>query len=91
MEDEAYPQHCEQDENIIMLAIINQRTLKHGKTGIVYLNITGEFPYPSNRGYQYIMVLYNWESNAILGQPKKNRSKENIIRAIQQLYKHLKS
>ena len=78
-------------ENIISLAIMDPRNMKHGTTGVIYSDITGKFPYPSSKGNQYIMVMYDWDSNAILGEPMKNRTKEEIVRAIQQLYKYLKS
>eukprot|EP00957_Ditylum_brightwellii_P005418 413726-Ditylum_brightwellii.AAC.1 len=57
--------------------------LKHRTTGVIYSDITRKFHYPSSRRHQYIMVLYNWDSNAILGEPMKNRTKEGIVRAIQ--------
>eukprot|EP00957_Ditylum_brightwellii_P174990 13323446-Ditylum_brightwellii.AAC.1 len=62
---------------------MDPRHLKHGTTGVIYSDITGKFPYPYSRGHQYIMVLYDWDSNAILGEPMKNRTKEEIVRAIQ--------
>ena len=38
-----------------------------------YLDLTGRFPYPSSNGNQYIMVAYDYDSNAIIAQPIKNR------------------
>eukprot|EP00957_Ditylum_brightwellii_P026572 2009376-Ditylum_brightwellii.AAC.1 len=62
---------------------MDPRHMKHGTTGAIYSNITGKFPYPSCKGHQYIMVMYDWDSNSILGEPMKNKTKEEIVRAIQ--------
>eukprot|EP00957_Ditylum_brightwellii_P025985 1964489-Ditylum_brightwellii.AAC.1 len=62
---------------------MDPRQLKHGTNGVIYSDIMGTFPYPSSKGHQCIMVLYDWDSNAILGEPMKNRTKEEIVRAIQ--------
>ena len=58
---------------------------------MIYSDKTGKFPYSSNRGNQHIMVLYDWNSNAILVEQTKNRSKEEIAQAIKKLFKYLKS
>ena len=38
-----------------------------------YLDLTGRFPYKSARGNQYILLVYDYDSNAILVQPLPNR------------------
>ena len=43
-----------------------------------YMDLTGRFPYRSSNGNEYIMVIYDYDSNAILAQPLKNRQVANI-------------
>ena len=50
-------------------------------TGQIHMDQTGQFPYPSSRGYQYIMVLYDYNSNVILVEPIKNKKAESILNA----------
>eukprot|EP00957_Ditylum_brightwellii_P032372 2452561-Ditylum_brightwellii.AAC.1 len=91
IQDNLYPEKQDEKENIAYFSIINPRQLKHGKTGVIYSDIMGKFLYPSSQGHQYIMVLYDWDSHAIIGQPMKKRSKEEIVQGIQKLYEYLKS
>lgn len=46
-----------------------------------YMDLTGRFPYRSSRGYQYLLIIYDYDSNAILVAPLKNRKSETIIEA----------
>ena len=48
-------------------------------------NQTGKFPVTSFCGYQYIMVLFEIDSNNILVEPMKSRSAGNMILAYQTL------
>ena len=43
-----------------------------------YHELTGTFPHKSSRGNQYIFVLYDYDGNAILTQPIKNRQTATI-------------
>ena len=36
-----------------------------------FSDITGAFPHKSSRGHLYVMVLYDYDSNEILAEPKK--------------------
>jgi hypothetical protein len=45
----------------------------------MYTNQTGKFPKKSSHGYQYIMVLIEIDSNAILVKAMKNRSAGEMI------------
>ena len=38
-----------------------------------FSNLTGDFPHKSSRGSLYVMVLYDYDSNAILAESMKNR------------------
>jgi hypothetical protein len=42
--------------------------------GQIYTDQTGIFPVVSSKGNKYIMILYDYDSNAILAQPIKDRT-----------------
>ena len=46
-----------------------------------YGDLTGRFPYKSSRGNQYLLVIYDYDSNAILAEPLKSRSASEISKA----------
>ena len=48
-------------------------------TGQISTDQTGRFPILSNRGNQYIMVMYAYDHNAILVEPMKNKCTTDII------------
>ena len=50
-------------------------------TGKLSTDQTGRFPKKSQRGYEYIMTLYEYDSNAILVEPMKNRTSGEMLRA----------
>jgi hypothetical protein len=52
---------------------------------LMYTNQTGRFPKKSSRGNQYIMVLIEIDSNAILVEAMKNHTADKMIRAYQVL------
>jgi hypothetical protein len=52
-------------------------------------DLTGRFPVQSSRGYKYILVLYDFDSNAILTEPLRNRSEQEHIRAYNKLHAYL--
>jgi hypothetical protein len=58
---------------------------------MIHSNQTGQFPKKSSRGNQYIMVLCNIDSNAILVAAMKNRTSGEMIRAYQELIDQLHS
>jgi hypothetical protein len=43
----------------------------------------GKFPIISSKGNKYIMVLYDYDSNAILAQPIKDRTAPELLKAFQ--------
>jgi hypothetical protein len=49
------------------------------RTGQIYTDQTGTFPITSSKGSKYLMVLYDYDSNAILAEPLKFRSKLKMI------------
>lgn len=60
-------------------------------TGQIYSDLPGRFVIPFTRGHNYVLIVYNYDSNAILAEPLKNRSGKAIVAAYEKLYNLLKS
>ena len=58
--------------------------------GMIATDQTGCFPIISLTGIQYIMVLYNYDSNAILAQAFRSRIGQDIVDAYNKVYKRLR-
>ena len=43
-----------------------------------FIDLTGRLPYKSERGYEYLLVGYNYDANAILVEPLKNKQAKTI-------------
>ncbi len=56
----------------------------------IFLDQTGKFPKRSQRGYKYIMVMVEIDSNAILVEPMKSRKDEEMIQAYDALLARLR-
>ena len=54
-----------------------------------YSDQTGKFPYQSSRGYEYVMVIYDYDSNAILARPFKNRQAKELVNTWTKLFNDL--
>jgi hypothetical protein len=54
-----------------------------------YSDQTGKFPIQSSRGYNYVMILYNYNSNAILSKPLKTRRAGELTNAWTSLHARL--
>jgi hypothetical protein len=50
---------------------------------------TGRFPVTSSQGNQYLLILYDFDSNAILAEPMTNRSENEQLRAFNKLHTYL--
>ena len=59
-----HPIQTAQVTNETIAFIIDPKQLKKG-----FFDLTGRFPYTSSRGNNYIFVLYDFDSNAILATP----------------------
>ena len=57
--------------------------------GKIYTDQTGAFPVLSSRGHRYIFILYHYDTNAILTEPLKNRTANEIHRAHANLVQYL--
>ena len=42
-------------------------------------DLTGRFPYKSSRGSQYVMIMYHYDPNVILGVHLKSQNARDII------------
>jgi hypothetical protein len=51
--------------------------------GQIYTDQTAIFPEVSSKGNTYIMILYDYDSNAILAQPIKDRTAPELLKAFQ--------
>jgi hypothetical protein len=49
--------------------------------GQIYTDQTGRFPVVSSKGNKYIMILYDYDSNAILAQHIKDRTAPELLKA----------
>jgi hypothetical protein len=52
-------------------------------TGQIYTDQSGRSPLMYSKGNKYIMVLYEYDGNAILAEPVKNRTAVELLRAFQ--------
>jgi len=59
------------------------------KDRAVYSDLTGRFPQRSNRGNQYIFLLYDTTSNHIFVEPLKDRTSKQIQTAYKAILAHL--
>lgn len=58
-------------------------------TNKIYTDQTGRFPVQSSQGNKYLMVLYDYDSNAILAEPLKNRNDTTILAAFEKMHNQL--
>jgi hypothetical protein len=57
--------------------------------GQIYTDQTGRFLVVSSKGNKYIMILYDYDSNAILAQPIKDITAPELLRAFQVMEQEL--
>jgi hypothetical protein len=57
--------------------------------GQIYTDKTGRFPVVSSKGSKFIMILYDYDRNAILAQPIKDRTDPELLRAFQVMEREL--
>ena len=53
-------------------------------------DLTGRFPTTSSRGMKYVLVMYEYDSNAILTEAMKTRYADEHTRAFNKLHQYLK-
>ena len=58
-------------------------------TAKAYSDQTGKFPFTSSRGNKYLMIVYDYDSNAILQEPLKSKTASELVRAWSKIHKRL--
>ena len=58
-------------------------------TGLICSDQTGRFPVTSNRGNKYIMVILDYDSNAIITRPLPSRSQTHLLQAFASVNNYL--
>jgi len=53
----------------------------HSPSGQIHGDLTGRFPVQSSRGNKYLLIVYDYDSNAIIAEPMKNRTDSEMLRA----------
>jgi hypothetical protein len=81
-QDEMWEPHLMHKTNLVYVAV-------HNIESKMYADLTGRFPSVSSRGHKYILIVYDFDSNNIMGQPIKNRSDTAAIRAYTMIYDEL--
>ena len=56
------------------------------ETRNTYSDLTGRFPHVSSAGNQYVLVMYHYDSNAILVEPLKTRTGPTIYHAHKKMF-----
>jgi hypothetical protein len=70
--------------------ITHQAFVTIEETGKVYNYQTGAFAIISSNGHKYMLIMYHYDTNAILVEPlKKTQHGNEILRGYQKLYTHL--
>ena len=82
---ETPPTHTTTRTHTIYAAILNPKQ----PTGNSFSDLTGRFPIQSNRGANYIFVLYDYDSNAIIVRPICTRSAQEIQRVFTSVHAYL--
>ena len=70
----------------VVCAVIATSELK----GTISTNLPGQFPFTSNLLNNYIFIMYDFDSNNILGKPIKSRDKSELVGGFEMCYKELK-
>jgi hypothetical protein len=84
LEEEQEPNNTQTHQ--IFAAIENTDKIYTGK---IYTDQTGRFPVTSSQGNKYILVLYEYDTNAILTEVLHNRTAPEILQAYKKLVKYL--
>ena len=71
--------------NTIYAAIVDPKQ----PTSNSFSDLTDRFPIQSNHGANYIFVLYDYDSNAIIIRPLRNRSAQEILRVFTAVHAYL--
>ena len=59
-------------------------------TGKTFSDQTGRFSFTSSKGNKYVMIMYDYDSNIILGEAMKSRIGDDILRDFTKMHTELK-
>ena len=60
-------------------------------TGFIATDQTGPFPITSSQGARYILIMYVYDSNAILTEPLQSKYGHELLRGFKNIYQHIVS
>jgi hypothetical protein len=78
-DDEPFPESANAKSHHCYTAIIEP-------TGQIYTDQTGKFIVPSSTGNNYLLVLYDYDTNSIWAEPFKTRAAKDIVTAYSTLH-----
>jgi hypothetical protein len=78
-----------QEQNNVRTHVVFATILPATELRKSYSDQTGKFPVQSSRGYNFVMILCDYDSNAILSKPLKTRQAGNLTQAWQALHTRL--
>ena len=81
---DSFPEKINHVTNSVVAQLVGFKQNNKG-----YFDLTGQFPYASSRGNKYLLILYEYDSNAILAHPIKTRQAHEIKTAWSILHEHL--
>ena len=60
-------------------------------TKLICSDQTGRFPITSSKGNKYLMIILDYDSNAIISQPLPSRSQQHLLQAFSKIHEKLKN
>ena len=69
--------------------LLFSKLLPYTPKELAYGDLTGRFPFKSSRGNEYIYIVYDYDSNAILAEAIPNRQAKTITEAWTKIYNRL--
>jgi hypothetical protein len=66
VQQDLQPKPIQQQSNAVFTAY----HVVDAQNGVIYTDPTGAFPVTSQAGHKYLLVLYDFDSNAILAEPE---------------------
>ena len=73
----------------VAFEFIDMATETNGLKGLVSTNLPGRFPFTSSKGNNYIMCMYDYDSNVIWSHPIKSCDSVDLMIDINACYKVL--
>ena len=62
--------------------------LKIKPVGTMYTDQTGKFPYVSSNGSKYIMIMYDYDCNAIMSTPLRSKAGLERLSSLQKMHEN---